>query len=260
LTTGAPWGIVTPEAPATAPWRRCCRVARTGVAAQLDTRRPASYGHPRCRATATCAPDPGHCEPPGGRRDNSSVRGCEATSPAAHSSPADRRREREKSLCCVTTRRRNLWVFNGLGRSLGLLTARTLCLGVLGSGEGVLAMSGLPTRRLPASDFSLALWLLAVALVPAPRLVLASTPFAEAGPRAWSPRSGPTAVLSRNVAGAHGSLNLPREKLGEDVSASSSGVIKTRMRRSPTSLSPSTERDRERNGFRNALGRRHQDR
>ena len=84
----------------------------------------------------------------------------------------------------MTTRRRNLSVFNGLGRSLGLLAARTLCLGVPGSGKGVLAMFGLPPRRLPATDLLPAFRLLTVTLVPAPWLVPAPAAFAQAGPRA----------------------------------------------------------------------------
>ena len=90
----------------------------------------------------------------------------------------------------MTTRRRNFWVFNGLGRRLGPLTARFLGLGVPGFGLGVLAMFGLPPCRLPAADLPQAFRLLAVALVPAPRLVLAAAPFAQADPRTRSAPSG----------------------------------------------------------------------
>ena len=99
-------------------------------------------------------------------------------SQAAHSSPADRTREGEKSFCCVTTRRRNLWLLNGLGRSLDPLTALALCLGVPGFGVSLLAMFGLPPHCLPAADLPPAFRILAVVLVPAPGLVLAPTPFA----------------------------------------------------------------------------------
>jgi hypothetical protein len=78
----------------------------------------------------------------------------------------------------VTTRRRKFWVLKSLRRGLGPLAARALGLGVPGFDVGVLAMSSLALRRLPASDLPLALWILAVALVPAPRLVLAPTAFA----------------------------------------------------------------------------------
>ena len=94
---------------------------------------------------------------------------------------------------------------NGLGRGPGSLAARFFCLGVPGFGEGVLAMSGLPPRRQPAADLPLAFRILAVSLVPAPRLVLAPAAFAQAGPRARSAPSGETVVLSLDVAGAHGS-------------------------------------------------------
>lgn len=94
----------------------------------------------------------------------------------------------------------------------------------------------LPPRRLPAADLPLAFRLLAVALVPTPRLVFAPAPFAQADPRARSARSGLRAVVSLNVVGAHGSLNLPREKLGENAPAFSPGAIKTRTRRLLASL------------------------
>ncbi len=219
-----------------APWRRCCVAAGTGTGARLGTRRPASYGHPRCRETATCVPDPGHCEPPDGRRGNRSVPGCGERSWVIRGSLADRIRERKKNFCCVTTRRCNLWALTSLGRGLGPLAACALCLGVPGFGVGVPAMFSLPPRRLPAADLPQAFRLLAVALVPTPRLVLPPAPFAKAVPRARSARSGLGAVLSLNVVGAHGRLNLPREKLGENASAFSPGAIKTRTRRLLASL------------------------
>jgi hypothetical protein len=206
--------------------RRHCHASGTGAGAQLDTRSAASSGHPRCREPATCVPGPGHCEPPDGRRDNSSERGSGVRSQAAHSSPADRTREGKKSFCCVTTRRRNLQLLNGLGHSLGPLTALALCLGVPSFGVSLLAMFGLPPRCLPAADLPPAFRLLAVALVPTPRLVLAAAPFAQAAPWARSPPSGRAVRLSLIVEGAHGRFDLPREKLGEDVSAFSSGVFK----------------------------------
>ena len=49
-----------------------------------------------------------------------------------------------------------------------------------GSGLGSLAVFGLPPRRLPLADLAETFRLLAVALVPAPRLVLAAAPFAHA--------------------------------------------------------------------------------
>jgi hypothetical protein len=88
--------------------------------------------------------------------------------------------EGKKKFCCVTTRRRNLWILTGLRRGLGMLAARALSLGVLGFDAGLLAAQGLPPRRLPAADLALAFALLAVALVPAPRQVLAPAPFAQA--------------------------------------------------------------------------------
>ena len=189
--------------------------ATTGAGARLGTRWPASYGHPRCRERATCVPDPGHCEPPDGRRGRSSVPGCGASSRGIRGSRADRIREGKKRLCCVTTRRRDLWILNSLGGGLGALAARALGLGVLGFALGVLATFGLPPRGLPAADLPLAFGILAVTLVPAPRLVLAPAPFAQADPRARSAPSGPRAVLSLNVVGAQGRFISQGKARGE---------------------------------------------
>ena len=79
----------------------------------------------------------------------------------------------------MTTRRRNLWVFNSLGRSLGPLTAFPFCLSVPGFGLGILAVFGLPPGRQPLADLAETFRLLAVSLVPTPRLVLTATPFAQ---------------------------------------------------------------------------------
>jgi hypothetical protein len=127
---------------------------------------------------------------------------------------ADRIREEKKSFCCVTTRRRNRWVRTGLRRALGTLAARFLCLGMAGFGVGILAMLGLPSRRLPAADLPPAFRILAVALVPTPRLILASTPFAQADPRPRSAPSGLTARLSLNLVCAHGRLDSQGKSSG----------------------------------------------
>jgi hypothetical protein len=193
---------------------RCCVVARTGSGARLGTHGPASSGHPRCREIATCVHDPGRCEPLDGRQGNSSVPGCEEKSRAIRGSPADHIREGKKRLCCVTTRRRNFWVLNGLDRGLGPLAALLFRLRVLGFAKGVLPAFGLPPRRLPAIDLPLTFRILAEALVPTSRLVLVSTPFAQADPWARSTHPGRAAMFSLNVVGAHGSLNLPRESSG----------------------------------------------
>ena len=185
--------------------------------------------------------------------------GCGANSQATRGNPADRTRGGEKCPCCVTTRRRNFWVFNGMGRSLRPLTASALCLGVAGFGTGILAMLGLSPRRLPAADLPLAFRVLAVALVPTPRLVLSSTPFAQANPWPWSAPSGPMAALPLNVIGAHGRCFSQGKELGEDVSPFSPSYPNTNeaLARQSTAFQ---EQDRERNGFKNAIRRRRQDR
>ncbi len=184
------------------------------VGVWLGTLEPASYGHPRCRVRATCVLDLGHCERPGGRWGNSTVPGCGASLRGVRDNPADRIMEEKKSFCCVTTRRRNLWGFNGLGSSLGLLTALTLGLGVAGFDLGGLAMFGLPSSSLPAADLPLAFRLLAIALVPTPRLVLSAAAFAQAFPRAGPPPSGRRIVFSLTVENTHGRFALPRESSG----------------------------------------------
>ena len=98
---------------------------------------------------------------------------------------------RRKNFCCVTTRRRNLRRLRRLWRRGGALTAHTFGLGVLGFGRLVLASFGLPLRRLPTPHQPQAFGILAVMLVPTPRLVLASTAFAQADAH---PRSSATAV------------------------------------------------------------------
>ncbi len=93
---------------------------------------------------------------------------------------------RQKNSCCVTTRRRNFRILWCLRRRYGTLPARALGLGVLDFGGIVLTSSGLPPRRLPASDQAQAFGVLAVTLVGAPWLVLASTALAQTEPRPWS--------------------------------------------------------------------------
>jgi hypothetical protein len=143
------------------------------------------------------------------------VPGCEVRSRAVRSSPADRIREGEKRFCCVTTRGRNVRGFNGLGRSPRSLTALFLSLSVADSDDGVSAMFGLAPGGLPAVDLSQAFWILAVPLVPAPRLITASASFAQADAWARSAPSGQTALSWLNVRDAHGSCDSQGKARGE---------------------------------------------
>ena len=183
---------------------RCGLDDQGGAGVRLGAQWPASSAHPRYRERATCVPGPGHCERPADRRGRRSGRGCGASTRGAHSSPADRRTVGKKISCRVTTRRRNFRSPNSLRRGLGALTARSFGLDMPGSGLGVLAMTGLPPRCLPPADLPLALRVLAVALVPAPRLVLVPASLAETDPRARSAPSGRSAGLWRTLTGAHG--------------------------------------------------------
>jgi hypothetical protein len=175
-----------------------------GAGARIHTLCGASSGHPKCCVRATCVHDPGHCEQLAGRRDSSSVRSCGASSPGVRGSPVGCITEGKKNFCCVTTRRRNIWLWNGLGRGLGLLAAHSFCLGMLGLDLGVSAAFGLPQRRPPAVDLSLTFRFLAESLVPTARLVLTSALLVQAGPRARAAGSGLGTSLSFNVVGAHG--------------------------------------------------------
>jgi len=114
-------------------------------------------------------------------------------------------RKRQQNFCCVTTRRRNLVVLRRLRRRRGALTARTFRLGVLGLGRNALASSGLPPRPLPALHLPLALGVLAVTLVPTPRLVLAPAALAQADPHPRSSPTGTAAVLWLIMTATHGS-------------------------------------------------------
>ncbi len=185
-----------------------------GAGARLHTLCRASSGHRKSRATATCVHDPGHCERLGGRRCSSSEPRCGASSRGVRGSPAGCITEGKKNLCCVTTRRRNFWTLSNLARGLSPLAALSLCLGVIGFGVRVLATFRLPLRRLPTVDLALAFRVLAVPLVPTPRVVLAFAPFVQAVPRARAARSGLGTVFSINVVVTHGRFGLPRESPG----------------------------------------------
>ncbi len=127
---------------------------------------------------------------------------------------------------------------------------------MLGFGGVGLAAFSLSPRRQPAVDLSQAFRVLAVALVPTSRVVLATAFFVKAGSLARATRSGFGTAFFFNVVVAHGRFDLPRESSGRMRVAFSSGVIKTRTRRLLASLSSSREQDREINGLIGAAGTR----
>ena len=221
--------MLTPEGAATTHRPKRPGGAEFDQGARLGTRKRASYGPPSCRENATCVRDPGRCERPDGRRGCSSVPGCGPTSGVVRGSPAGRTRAWKKRFCCVTTRRRNVWLSSSLRRRLGPLAAHALGLGVLGFRLGALATLGLPPRRLPATDLPPAFRLLAVTLVPTPRLVLAPAPLAQADSRASSSPSGQTGARSLNLASAHGRC-YSLVKPGENASTFSSGAYQNEVR------------------------------
>ena len=114
-----------------------------------------------------------------------------------------------KNSCCVTTRRPNLRRLRRLWRRRDALTARTFGLGVLGFGRIVLPSFGLPLRRLPTPHQPQAFGILAVMLIPTPRLVLASTAFAQADSRPRSSATTDWLIMTT----AHGTT-FPRDSPG----------------------------------------------
>ena len=231
------------------------RVA-AGIAArgQPGTRRHASDDHSKYRETATCVRDPGHSAPLDGRRNSSSAPGCGPSSRAVHGTPAGRTRESKKNFCCVTTHRRNFGVLRSLGRGLGTLTARALSFCVPRFDLGGLAPSGLPLRRLPAANLTLAFRRLAVTLVPTPRLVQAATALAQAEPWPRSSRTGPAAAAWLIITTAHGSAISQGTARGERVIVLLGRLSKPGSRRPVYTSLP--EPDREGNGLRKAWPRR----
>jgi hypothetical protein len=92
-----------------------------------------------------------------------------------------------------------------------------LGLGVLGFGRIILTPSGLTPRRLPALHLSAAVGLLAVALVPTPRLVSAAAAFAQAEPRTRSTTPGTAGAFWLSMVAAHGSAFSQGTARGERV-------------------------------------------
>ena len=181
---------------------------------------------------------------------------CGARSRGVRGSPADRIRGEKKFFCCVTTRGRNCRVLNGLGHDSGLPPALLFGLGMLCSDAFVPTAFSLAASIPPAVDLPQAFRILAVALVPASGLVLASASFAKASAWARSPRSGPTAVFVSTVEGAHGSCNSQGKSSGRMFPHSPRALSKLEQDAYPISLSSSREQDRETNGLINAPGTR----
>jgi hypothetical protein len=232
--------------------------AGTGACALRGIRKSASFDHPRCHAKAICVHGLGRYGPPDGRRGRSNVPDYGVSSRDGRSSPADRTKEGKKKLCCVTTRRCNVRVKNGLRRELGLLPALLFLLGVLGLDTSVLATLGLPPCCLPAADLPQAFRSLTLGLVPRPRPVLASTSFAQAAPRARLAHSGRAAITSRDLETAHGRCFLPREK-PRGMSHHSPRALSKREPDACSPVYPPRERDTALNGFTSTSLTRQQD-
>jgi hypothetical protein len=157
----------------------------------------------------------------------------------------------------VTTRGRNVRVRHGFGRDFGSLPALLLGLGLLGFDAGVLTTFGLAASRLPAADLTQAFGVLAIALVPAPRQVLASASFAQADPRTRSPGSGQTAVALRTVKDAHGSGNSQGKSSGRMRERSLRALSSSKPTLACQSIVFSGTRQERDDGLVVALGTRH---
>ncbi len=235
--------------------RRTRRVGAGTVArGRPDTRRRVCSGHVTCRATATCVHDPGHCQLPDGRRRSSSAPGCGSSSAVLHGTPAGRTKESKKNFCCVTTRRRNFGCLRCLGRGFGALAAHALSLCVLSFGPSIQPASGLPLRRLPAADLTLAFRILAVTLVPTPRLIFTPAAFAQTDPRPRSSRTGTAAALWLKMTAAHGSVLSQGIARGERAIVLLGRLAKPGSRRSL--YTAVTELDREGNCLKKARPRK----
>jgi hypothetical protein len=86
---------------------------------------------------------------------------------------------------------------------------------MLGFGGGGLATFSLSPRRQPAVDLSPAFQVLAVALVPTSRVVLATALFVDAGSLARAARSGFGTAFFFNVVVAHGRFGSQGKARGE---------------------------------------------
>ncbi len=150
------------------------------------------------------------------------------------------------AFCRVTTRGPNSWLGHGFGRGLGPLPARLLCGGVLPFHFGIFAALGLSALGLPTAQQSLALGILAIALVPAFGLKLsaATAAMAEARPRLAS--TGLATCSWGRLGGAHGRSRLPGVS-PRKRSISSSCDFFNRME--TVSLPREAEEDEEQDGF-----------
>jgi hypothetical protein len=166
---------------------------------------------------------------------------------ALHGTPAGRTKRWVKKICCVTTRRCNLVALGGLWRRWDALTARTFGLGMLGFDGIVLASPRLPPRRLPAPHQTQAFSILAVTLVPTPRLILAPTALAQTDP--W-PRSASAVRTIMTL--AHGSAFSQGTARGERVNRSPRALLNTRNRTVVPIYTSRQEPDREGNSLRKA--------
>ena len=146
-------------------------------------------------------------------------------------------------------RRRNLWSLIGLRRRLGLAGGALSPPGRARLWRCHPATFRLPLRRQPAADFSQAFGLLAIPLVPAPRLVPRTHPFASKASRPAAPSGLGTPASPLNLMGAHGSSS-PKGKARGKCGYILLGFIKTRKTLPRQSIGFSGTRQRDKRSHR----------
>lgn len=192
-------------------------VRDAGHCAPLHTRRRASSGRLTCRGTSTYARGRGRSEPPSGRPDCNSRFGDGLTVGADRSIPAGHKSGGKKTLESVTTRSRNIRIRGSLRSGLRPSAALPLVSGMARFDFRRASALGLTALGLPAADQTQALRVLAVALIPAPRLVSLAAALAETHPPARFSPAGLGTCFSSRLIGAHGSCRLPWLSPGKTV-------------------------------------------
>jgi hypothetical protein len=217
-------------------------------------RRRASSGRLTCHGTSTCARGRGRSGPRSGKGGCSSSFHGGPLVGDDRSTPAGRKSAAKKTLGGVTTRGRNSRIGRRLRGRLGLRAARALFSGMLGFRFRCAAPLGLAALGLPAADQTQALWVLAVELIPAFRLVPLAATLAQAHPPTRFSPAGLGTCFSSRLGGAHGSSHLPRLSPRKSGNSSSGVFVQERKPRSFSLPPPRNQTRRTRQGERDKEG------
>lgn len=184
--------------------------SESGRCAPPHIRRRASFCRLTCHGTSTCARGLRRSELRSGRNDCNSRFGGDLTAAVGHSTPAGRKSGVKKTLWAVTTRGRNTRIRGSLRRGLRPSAPRLLVGRMSRFHLRRASPLGLTALGLPAADQTQALRVLAVALIPALRLVSPTAALAQTHPPARLSPAGLGTCFSSRLVSAHGSLRLPR--------------------------------------------------